>query len=295
MAQQRRFWQTDANGLIVNDTNIKYINPSFDTIIQACVAAYTQNIEVDLHSIYVTGSIPRGLAVPGNSDINIIGVLAHHVDADLVMQDWMPVAEKAIQGQFAETLIDVDFDLFAHGFVFRDPTEFSIGAFILKTHALCVWGSDITPELPDYNIQHQPMRLAIANDDIVQLADDIADTRAELDLIDADDTDAIQGWCRRVCRQILHAGYGLVMEHTKQHTRDLDLSCEHFTIHYPAQAAAMQQTLALAINPSPDKKILETLLNTHGEFILMECAKWLNRYNPECDAYFLIADEDDAL
>ena len=42
----------------------------------------------------------------------------------------------------------------------------AIGAFIIVTNSVCVWGSDLTPELPEYNINDHNTRLGIANDDI---------------------------------------------------------------------------------------------------------------------------------
>ena len=286
-----RYWQIDADGFIVNDASRDLIQPEFLALIQACIEYCVAHIEADLDSIYVTGSVARGVARPGISDINIIPLLAYHVDAELVMQDWIDTSSREIQEKFLPLISDVEFDLFPQGFVFRNSEEFSVGAFILKTHSVCVWGSDIASELPEFNIHDENIRLAIANDDILHFEDDLSEAKAILTM--EEDPEEIRHACRIICRQIIHAGYGLVMEKSRQHTRDLILSAELFAKHYPQYAHQIEQIQEYALSPIDDREAILSHLDTFGAVIQEACEEWLNTHNPQRDEFFLIGEADD--
>src|SRR5262245_10106414 len=141
MAGQGRIWRTNERGILLNDARRELIQPPFSALLADAIATCVQHSETDLHSLYITGSIPRGLATPGASDFNLIGVLEYSVDPELVMQDWIPLAEAKLLKDH-QHVSDVQIELWPQGYIFRDPDEFSIGAFILVTNSVCVWGSD---------------------------------------------------------------------------------------------------------------------------------------------------------
>lgn len=280
-----RLWRMDADGNILNDASIDSIKPPYDAMIADAVSAYNANIANDIHSIYVTGSVARGLAVEGVSNLNIAAVLTEATDADLVFRDWIADAEAELLARYP-SLSDVVLEVWPYNYVFSDPERFSIGAFILKTHSVCMWGSDIMPELPDFKVE-----IAIANDDLMQIKLDIDESVAKIKRNSRPENVAY--WCREVMKHILHAGFALVMIDEGVYTRDLDLCYTTFVRHYPEQVAEMRQALVYAENPSMDAmEVLDYLANM-GKWMI-DCADvWLDQHNPERNLAMLIEIEEE--
>lgn len=277
-----RFWRMDTQGYIQNDAHLKSIKPPFKAVIRDAVNAYTDHIADDLHSIYVTGSVARGLAVEGKSDINLFAVLTNAVDLDLVMQDWIMDAEEELIAQHL-CISDAHLDLWPHNYVFSDPDRFSIGAFIIKTHSVCVWGNDLAAEIPPYRVS-----AAISNDDVVQILDDIEEAIAEIN--EEDSPANVRYWCKRVMKNILRAGFGLVMVQEGRHTRDLDLCAATFNQYYPQHAAMMDQALAYAYKPSGKAQQVMRFLDDTNDWLLPLTHQWLEAHNPDQDVALKVDD-----
>lgn len=281
-----RFWSVDADGYILNDARPEYLQPPFAEMVEAAVAAYLRHIADTVHSIYVTGSVARGRAVPGESDLNMVALLTSETDPLLLLEDWIGPAEEALLDRFPQ-ISDIQLETWPDGYVFTDPTEFSIGAFILKTHSVCVYGADVAPELPDYRIS-----AAIANDDIVQIAADLDDALAA---IEADSSvEAVHYWCRRAMKQVLWTGFSLVMLDETKHTRDVDLCAEVFARHYPAHAAAIQQAFDRVTQPLDDAAALRAELAAIQGWLLPLADQWLDTHNPQRDAALSVDDVEEA-
>ncbi len=281
-----RIWRTDDDGYLLNDAAPEHIKPPFHSVVRDVVAAYSANIEDDIHSIYITGSVARGLAVPGKSDVNAFAVLESEVDPELVKQDWLEQAENRITNAHS-CISDTGLELWPYGYVFRDPDEFAVGAFIIKTHSVCVWGNDLSPQLPDYKIS--VATAAIANDDIVQIKPDIEDT---LEAIKADSSiENVHYMCRYICKAIIHAGFGLVMADVGVHTRDIDLACDYFKQQRPAQAGEMQRSLAFVDSPADDADEVLAYLNGFGAWMIGAADEWLDTHNPKRHLEMPMPDE----
>lgn len=278
-----RLWRIDADGNILNDAVA--ITSPYDIMAADAVAAYTGNIVNDVHSIYVTGSVARGLVVEGVSNLNVIALLTEMTDADLVLQDWIMSAEENILAKYP-SLSDVVLEVWPYNYVFSDPGRFSIGAFIIKTQSVCLWGSDVAPELPDYKIE-----AAIANDDLVQVKLDIDEAVAKIKRNSRPEN--VSYWCREVMKHILHAGFALVMVDEGVYTRDLDLCYEYFAKHYPGHAADMQRALRYAENPSMDAMEVLGYLANMGEWMIAHANTWLDQHNPERDLAMIVESEEE--
>lgn len=67
---------TDEDGYVINQTSIKHIQPEFETILFKSIELVKEAFDEHLHSIYLYGSIGRGTAVAGESDLDLT-VLVH--------------------------------------------------------------------------------------------------------------------------------------------------------------------------------------------------------------------------
>lgn len=277
-----RLWPIDLDGHIQNDAHPKYIQPPFAAAVADAVQAYTGHIGADLDSIYATGSVARGLAAAGVSDLNMFAVLDSTVDPELVLQDWVSEAEDSLLASHP-CLSDVQLELWPYYYVFNDPAQFSIGGFILKTHSVCLWGSDLATQLPNYRISP-----AIPNDDLVQIGFDLEGAAEE---IEADSSaSSVRYWSRWAAKHVLRAGFGLVQVKAGVHTRDIDLCGDYFGRYYPDHAEAMRQTLDHALNPLEDAGTALDWLESVKSWLLPLVDAWLDTHNPDRDLALVVDD-----
>jgi len=290
MANTGRIWQIDERGFLISDATLEHLNPPFKAVVDDVVEAYLKHIKQDLHSIYITGSVPRGLAIAGQSDLNAIAVLEYYTDPELVMQDWISAAETDIRTKH-DCVSDVQMELYPHGWLLHDESEFSISAFILKTHAVCVWGIDMLPDLTSYRFLNRETRVAIANDDIINLEPDIDEA---IDTIEADDSSAnVRYWCKQICKNMIHAAFGLVMVDEVVHTRDIDVSVSYFLKHYPDQEREIRQAVDFIVSPTDSASEILDFLDTFGAWLIDECDRWLDQNNPELDIEYQFERDDE--
>ncbi|MBZ0299526.1 MAG: hypothetical protein K8J31_07300 [Anaerolineae bacterium] len=267
-----RLWRIDRSGIIVNDAHTDLIQPPFTALIEDAIRAYSDHIGGDIDSIYLTGSVARGLAVEGRSDLNAFAVLAAAVDPDLVLQDWVTDAECDLLERHP-CVSDVQLELWPYYSVFTDPARFSAPAFILKTHSACLWGVDLSTQLPDYRISP-----AIANDDLVQLVDDLADSAEGIEADPSDDN--VRSWCQFAAKSILRSGFGLVQMQEGVHTRDVDLCCAYFVQHHPAYANHMRRALHCATDPIEEAESALSFITGIGGWLIPLADEWLDQHNP---------------
>lgn len=285
MAKPRgRLWRIE-DGIIQNDAHPDLIRPPFHALVDDVVKAYTDAISADIDSIYITGSVARGLASERESDLNSFAVLAAGSDPELVLQDWVAGAEDTLSAQYP-IVTEVQFELWPYYSVFTDPSRFSIGAFILRTHSACVWGVDLSSQLPDYKISP-----AIANDDLVQIADDISDS---LDAIRDDPrAEVVRLWCRHAARCFLRSGFGLLQLQEGVHTRDLDICRDYLVRHFPRRAEDFQQALLYAYQPPGAAHDALRFIEAAGDWIIPRANDWLDEYNPNRDMDLVVDDVEE--
>ncbi|MAS34835.1 MAG: hypothetical protein CL610_12565 [Anaerolineaceae bacterium] len=280
-----RLWRIDHSGYILNDASIDALQSPFAALVQDAVVACTQQISDDIDSIYLTGSVARGMAVPGLSDLNVIVVLHAARDPDLVMRDWVPAAEETLLAAHP-VVSEVQIDLWPYYSVFTDPACFSTPGFILKTHSICVWGVDLGSQLPDYKVSP-----GIANDDLARLEDELAVIHEGLAEPLAEHE--VRLWCTHTARTILRAAFGLVQMQAGVHTRDVDLCCEYAIGGLPEHADDLQLALRYADQPVGDVTAVQQLVERVEGWLVDRANDWLDQYNPDRDPDLRVDDVEE--
>jgi uncharacterized protein len=141
-----RFCLTDSNGYLVNDSKITNIDSEFNKVIEKTIEKYQSHLKENLHSIYIRGSIPRGLGIKSVSDLDTIAITNKHPnEIDL---KWVDEAEQEINNKYS-CINGVEFSFYSIEEIL-ETTHFSIIPFMIKTHSVCVYGEDISGHLPNY-------------------------------------------------------------------------------------------------------------------------------------------------
>ncbi|RXZ01450.1 nucleotidyltransferase [Fictibacillus sp. S7] len=265
-----RFCSTNDNGYIINDSNLEKVKPEFYKVIEEVVENYQKHLGSDLHSVYVRGSVPRGLGIYGVSDLDTIAITNRETN-DIDMK-WVDKAENDLNRKY-DCIKGVEFSFYS----IEDMIEtinFSIIPFMIKTHSVCVYGEDIRGKLPNYKADK-----TLGNQHLVNLKNQIR--QAKEDVVGNDDKEDILDCCVWIMKIIVRAGLALVIEKERKYTRDLYPAYEIFSTYYPEKESEMKQAVKYAINPTENGNAIIVFLDDMGTWMINEADKWLQVHNPQ--------------
>jgi len=265
-----RFCTTDIKGYLINDSRLKNIKPEFYKVVEEALEIYQTHLKEDLHSIYIRGSIPRGLGIGRVSDLDTIAITNKNInDIDLT---WVDKAEQDLDKKY-NCVNGVEFSFYYVEDIL-ETNYFSIIPFMVKTHSVCVYGEDLSVHLPDYKADK-----TLGNEHLVNLNNQIQ--QAKGDLFGNNDKEDILDCCGWIMKIIVRAGLALVIEEENKYTRDLFPAYNVFSEYYPEKESDMKQAVKYAINPIPDPNELLDFLEGMGNWMINESEKWLQVHNPK--------------
>jgi predicted nucleotidyltransferase len=265
-----RLWQIDEQGYIINDAALEKIVPPFSRAVAEMRDAYLKHLPGQIHSIYLRGSVARGQGVPDVSDLDNFAVIT--ADPDSLDLSWCEAAAVDILRRHP-FITSLGFDLESYDSIVVTDNHFNELSLQLRTQAVCLWGQDLIPTLPRYKLD-----VVVANCDICQIKPDIEE--AIFELMADSSPQVTRYWCRRIMKNILRAGFSLVMLEERAYTRDLYPCYKLFARYYPEKESAMRHALELALQPSASAAEVLLFLNTFGPWLIATADHWLDRYNP---------------
>lgn len=245
------------DGTILREGSLDRVRPAFAPLLAAVrtrvPAAYPGG---RLHSAYVYGSVPRGTARVGVSDLDLVVVLRSP-----------PTPAERAAGDALAAGLDADFSvvdgvgllLFDAGTLLSELERYDLGFFVA---CLCtpLLGTDLAAFLPRYRPDGLLAR----------------ETNGDLAL-------ALPGWgerfaaaasgadrralCRVVARRVVRTGFTLVMPWWGGWTSSLPEQAAAFAGYYPARGEHMRRAAALALSPSPERADLAFLLSELGPWL----------------------------
>jgi hypothetical protein len=165
----------DEQGFIRNDYSVDKIQPEFKPVVDSVVQQLTQRFPEQIDGIYLYGSVPRGTAVVGRSDLDVSIILNTPIteSEQRVFQE----LSTAIPDRHPEiSKIDID-----PGYLnnIQKPEELYYWQFWLKHCCCCVWGNDRAISF----VKHQPkLSVALAlNGDLSVFLDQMAGSFSKMD------------------------------------------------------------------------------------------------------------------
>ncbi|VXC00567.1 DNA polymerase beta domain protein region [Exiguobacterium sp. 8H] len=132
---------TDDAGYVINQTSIHHIQPEFETVLFKAIELVKEAFDEQLHSIYLYGSIGRGTAVAGQSDLDLTVLVHEDVDATELVEQ----TEQLLM-QHPE-VIKIDYDI-GRLDVALDPANRFEWGFWLRHLCTCVDGEDVSIQFP---------------------------------------------------------------------------------------------------------------------------------------------------
>ncbi len=254
------------DGTIAREGALDRVSAAFAPVVAAARTQITGTFGPRLHSAYLYGSIPRGTAVPGVSDLDLLVVLhAEPVDADRAA---VRVAETDLDDAFAQ--IDGAGIVLSGTASTLSELERYDGGFFVACLCTPLLGEDLAARLPRY----RPTAL-LARETNGDLGLVLPQWRARAAEATTDADRKLLS--RHVTRRLVRTGFTLIMPRWGGWTSDLERSAALFGCYYPerdypGRAALLRAAAALARLPSADPSVLTPLIEDFGPWLAAEYA-----------------------
>lgn len=244
------FFELDNDGYIINPAAIEKIQEEWKPVIEDIVEIYKDRYGEKLHSVYLRGSVAKGQAILGVSDIDTYA----YVD--------LPVSEIAAILQKEAKLLLEKYPFIGDGELYVKPIQGinENNDIIFLNQAICIYGKEvIVPKL-------KPGKDTIIHIPNLHKRTNIVKRFFEKDLGNKE----IEGQCVWAMKGLLRSGCELVMERSGKYTRDLYPCYEVFSEYYPEKQQEMREVLDLALNPTSDKIKIENIMDSLGVWLEQE-------------------------
>lgn len=248
------------DGTIRREGSLSRVPAAFASVVEAARSRITDAFDATrLHSAYLYGSIPRGTAIPGVSDLDLL--LALHTEPRETDQAAARAVEAALDAS-SDVIEGVGILLFSADTLLSEVERHDLGFFLA---CLCtpLLGNDLTPQLPRY--RPTPLLARETNGDLCLSLPRWRRRAAEAT---TDTQRRILG--RGAARRIVRSGFTLVMPLWGGWTSDLEESAEVFGQYYPERIEQMRVAAATSRTPSTDPAVLTMLIDDLAPWLAAE-------------------------
>ncbi|MEV0239525.1 nucleotidyltransferase domain-containing protein [Streptomyces sp. NPDC050674] len=253
----------DARGFLTREGCLARVPHAFRPVVAATRDRLAGVFGRRLHSAYLYGSIPRGTARVGRSDLDLLLALREEpTEAD---RDDARALGTALDAEF-EQIDGHGILLFSRARLLSDPERYDLGWFVA---CLCtpLLGEDLAACLPRY--RPDSMLARETNGDLALLL-----PRWRRRIAEAGDTEeALRPLVRFMSRHLVRTGFTLVMPRWNGWTSDLSEMAEAFAGYYPGRGEQMRAAAVLGREPVGDAVVLASYVGDLGPWLAGEYAR----------------------
>jgi hypothetical protein len=253
----------DAQGFIAREGSLGRVPHAFRPVVAAAQDRLLDTFGAQLHSAYLYGSIPRGTARVGRSDLDLL--VALHAE---------PTETDRTDAHDVDETLDKDFPqidgsgtlLVSRAQALSDLERHDLGWFIA---CLCtpLLGEDLAEYLPRY--RPDSLLARETNGDLALLLPRWRDRIAAT----ADTDEARRPLVRFMSRRLVRTAFTLVMPRWNGWTSDLREMAEAFAEYYPARADHLRTAAVLGYEPAGDATVLRSYVDDLGPWLAAEYAR----------------------
>ncbi|WP_037887178.1 nucleotidyltransferase domain-containing protein [Streptomyces viridochromogenes] len=271
----------DAQGDIAREGSLGRVAPAFGPVVAAARERLPAVFGARLHSAYLYGSIPRGTARVGRSDLDLLVALHEEpTEADRAAARGLGAG---LDKDFAQ-IDGVGTLLYSRGRLLSDLERYDLGWFVA---CLCtpLLGADLAGSLPRY--RPDTLLARETNGDLGRLLPRWRERIAGVgvDVGAGDSGDARRPLVRFMSRHLVRTGFTLVMPRWGGWTSDLREMAEAFGAYYPARAQQMRTAAVLGYEPTGDVGVLRSYVEDLGPWLAGEYARVHGVKAPRPDAW----------
>ncbi|WP_347349401.1 nucleotidyltransferase domain-containing protein [Nigerium sp.] len=248
----------DAHGRILREGSAELIGRAFRPVVDDLIAFVRRAFGERVHSIYLYGSVVRGAAVPGASDL----------DAQVALRDDVTPADRERAASIGATLDELHESVRGLGVLIgsvaelTDPAEMHDAGFHLGVLCAPVWGEDLGEEIP----RPRPTRaLALGIQKTAPAA--LGRLRAALPEAESGDAEAL---CRSAGRRLARLAFALVMPRWGGWTSEPTTMALVFARLHPERAEEMADAVELGWSGRVDPVLALALCDGFGGWLVRE-------------------------
>ncbi|GLX20681.1 nucleotidyltransferase domain-containing protein [Streptomyces lavendulae] len=249
----------DAYGYFEREGSLGRVRPEFAGLVAATRARVAEAYGRRLHSAYLYGSVPRGTARPGRSDLDLL--IALHREPGDEDRDTAEVLARGLDQDFPQ-IDGVGVLLYGKERLLSEQERYDLGWFLA---CLCtpLLGDDLAEHLPRY--RPDSLLAREANGDLAAL---LPRWRARFEA--ASEPAEFRRMNRFFSRHLVRTAFTLVMPRWGGWTSDLAESAEVFGGYYPERAAQLRRAAAVALDPVDDPAVARSYLDDLGPWLADE-------------------------
>jgi hypothetical protein len=245
----------DPEGYIRPEADLANVQPEYQGLPGATAGLLAKAFGPRLHSGYLYGSVVRGNAVPGRSDVDVIAVLlAVPVEEDRVRADRV---ERALVERFP-MLFSAGVGL-THLQEIHSPAQRYSGQVLLRELAVCIWGEDLRPGLPRTKPSAAVAAAFHADTHAV-----FARTRETLRT--SPDPEAIWRVSRMASKKMVQVAFAVVMAREGIWATVLEEQAAAVGAEFPQWAEAARRAAEQGRRPVADAGVVRELLDSFGRW-----------------------------
>jgi uncharacterized protein len=253
----------DAQGYLEREGSLACVPHAFRPVVAVARDRVLEVFGARLHSAYLYGSIPRGTARVGRSDLDLlVALLEEPSDAD---REAARALGETVDKEFGQ-IDGVGTLLYSRARLLSEAERYDLGWFVA---CLCtpLLGEDLAEYLPRY--RPDSLLARETNGDLALLL-----PRWRQRIADAADTDeARRPLVRFMSRHLVRTGFTLVMPRWNGWTSDLREMSEAFGAYYPERAEQMGAAAARGHEPNGDPAVLRSYVDDLGPWLAEEYAR----------------------
>ena len=253
----------DPQGYIEREGSLARVPHVFRPVVAAARDRLLDAFGARLHSAYLYGSIPRGTARVGRSDLDLLVALQEEpTDRD---RGAVRALGEALDEEFPQ-IDGVGALLYGRARLLSAAETYDLGWFVA---CLCtpLLGEDLAEYLPRY--RPDSLLARETNGDLAELL-----LRWRRRISEAEDSEAArQPLVRFMSRHLVRTGFTLVMPRWNGWTSDLTEMAEAFAAYYPQRADQMRAAALLGHEPNGDPAVLRSYVDDLGPWLAEEYAR----------------------
>lgn len=251
------YYELDERGYVINPASADKIVEPWDGVVERVVAACRAHLGTRLCAIHARGSVTRGEAVVGLSDIDMFALVRGGGD---MSREWVDELARNIAGGYE---FEPRLDLVLHG-VDEVAAKASL-RMVMKTQSALLYGDELCAGMDGYRPGPDMML------EVPWIGQEVEDHLGKLER--AADEREVRALCRGITKMMVRCGFEIVMEREQRYTNSLYYCYRSFSAHYPEHEPSMRACLELFLDPTGDAERLRSLLQGFGAWLVEETAR----------------------
>ena len=156
-------------GIIVNESSIDKVDSKYKKAMDFVLESILKSCPSKIHSIYVRGSLPRGLGIKGVSDLDLLVITQTPLHNEELLE--LQKLENTVVSRFP-FINGLEIGLHSLEDIVK-MSHFSIIPFMIKTFSVCLYGNNLQTMVPEFKADEK-----LANEHIVNIASQLQQAKA---------------------------------------------------------------------------------------------------------------------